>query len=305
VAALAGLAACGGGADEAVVARVGSEAITKGALLHWTQLLATERSLAERSAQRQALEFLTSAGWLTGEATAERLMPSAHEVQRQIGADQSSPAVELRESTGPKSRTAADLRLEAAAQLAAMKLSRRVVEAVPQVTSAEIRSYYRRHRRDFVMPERRSFEIDNLHSPAAAQAAKREVESGRSFATIALREELSSVLGPNPGRHAIERAIFASKPGVLGGPVLLADVGDHSLYEVTRIFPAHYEPLDQASASIASRLDQQRQRRARASFASAWSARWTARTSCAAGYVVPTCREYRGSEKPQAALGLG
>jgi hypothetical protein len=87
--------------------------------------------------------------------------------------------------------------------------------------------------------------------------------------------------------------------------VLLADVGDHSLFEVTRIFPVHYQPLAEVSASIASRLEQQRQHVALASFATAWRAKWTARTSCAAGYVAPTCRQYRGSATLQAALGLG
>jgi hypothetical protein len=124
----------------------------------------------------------------------------------------------------------------------------------PQTTAAEVARYYRLHRWAYFVPERRAYDIDNLKSVAAAERVKREVQAGRSFASFSLHEELSRAHGPSAERRPIERAIFAARPGLLGGPVLLSEYGDHSLFEVTRIVTAHYTPLAQVRDSIAARL---------------------------------------------------
>jgi hypothetical protein len=122
-------------------------------------------------------------------------------------------------------------------------------------THAQIVAYYRAHRFDFATPETRWFEIDNLRSEAAARAVKRQVESGKSFASMSLREELARThLAGNGPRAAIDRAIFAARPRMLIGPTLLADVGDYSLFEVTRVVRAGFTPVAQVAATIAARL---------------------------------------------------
>jgi hypothetical protein len=123
-----------------------------------------------------------------------------------------------------------------------------------QPSAAEVARYYRLHRQAYFVPERRAFEIDNLKSGSAVARVKREVEAGRSFASLSLREELSRTPGRAAGGRQIERAIFAARPGVLGGPVLLPAYGDHSLFEVTRIVPARYAPLAQVRGAIAAEL---------------------------------------------------
>lgn len=124
----------------------------------------------------------------------------------------------------------------------------------PRATAAEEARYYRLHLQAYFVPERRAFDIDNLRTVAAAERVKREVQAGRSFASFSLHEELSRAHGPSAERRPIERAIFAARPGLLSGPVLLPEYGDHSLFEVTRIVTAHYTPLAQVRDSIAAQL---------------------------------------------------
>jgi hypothetical protein len=306
LAVVVGLSACAGGARETIVASVGSKTITRAALLHWTTLMASGRVASGRILRQRALELLVLSDWLIQEAGEERVAPSAQEIKRRVEQSRASGATAFPEFVDGAPRTGADLELEAAVALAAARLRQIALTSIHAVSAPEVARYYARHRRAFLIPERRYFDIDNLRSDAAARKARREVESGRSFAGMALHEQLSSVLGDNPGRHAIERAIFAAEPNVLGGPVLLADVGDHSIFEVRRIIRAHYEPLAQVKGSIASRLTAERQRQALAEFAKSLRAKWGARTDCYPGYVVPTCRQYAGPQAaPQALLGLG
>jgi hypothetical protein len=143
----------------------------------------------------------------------------------------------------------------------------------PPATARQIAAYYRAHRSAYQFPERRYFYIDNLRSQAAALEVKAQVEAGRSFAQIALSEERTSTESYVPGREAIDRAIFTAKPNVLSGPFLLSDVGDHSLFEVTKIVPAGYKPLSQVEHTIAQQIVSARRRRALAAFAKMWVAR--------------------------------
>jgi len=255
--------------------------------------------------QRRALEFLISSDWLIQEAAAEHLSLSEREIEERVNQNAASGETGLRELLDKTPPTKSDLELEAAAQLASAKIRQAVVAAEPPITSAQTATYYRQHRRDFLLLERRYFEIVNLKSDAAARKVKREVEAGTSFASVALREERSSAPSPNPGRAAIDRAIFSAKPNVLSGPVLLSDLHDHSLFEVTKIVPARYQSLAEVKGQIASKLAVAQQQRTLAEFTKAWIARWIARTDCRAGYVVPRCRQYGGSPPVEATLGVG
>ncbi|HTA05586.1 MAG TPA: peptidylprolyl isomerase, partial [Solirubrobacteraceae bacterium] len=88
------------------------------------------------------------------------------------------------------------------------------------------------------------------------------------------------------------RAIFATPPGRVGGPVTF-----HSswvLLVVRKLVPSSIEPLSKVKAEISEQLSEERQRRALASFLEAYRREWTAKTSCKRGFVVQKCSEYRG-----------
>jgi len=329
-----GLSACGAG-GEGVAAQVGRTSITTGTLHHWMALTSLDpvpdapgygACVARRrrletpqpttagakhacrleylTLEQRALDFLIVAQWTTQQAEAEHLAPSAAEVKRQVAANEASGATAISEPQGGGVHPGAeDMQIEATAVLASAKI-RGALAATVHVTPGEIADYYRRHRPAFLIPERRYFDLDNLHSQAAAIGVKREVESGKDFATMSLHEELTHVSGSTPPR-AIERAIFAARPHVLGGPVLLSEFDDHSIFEVTRIIPAVYQTLAQVQGAIAAQLTGERRQRALAAFIASWRARWVARTNCRAGYLVPPCRQYAGSHAVEPLFGLG
>ncbi len=296
LAAVLGLFACGGGTREAVVVQVGTTSITKGALNHWMAVMA--------SGQPRVLAFLISSDWLIQEAANRHLKLSDQEVARRVEENKTSTEAELRGLGNETRPTMAELEFEARAELVSAKIRQMLIENERPVTPPQIADYYRKHKPVFLLPERRYFEIDELRSEAAAMKVKREVESGRSFAKLALSEERSSAESVGVGREGIDRAIFSAKPNVLTGPVLLSDVGVHSLFEVTRIVPASYQPLTAVTSSIAEQLITARRLRTRAEFTKAWTARWIAKTDCHPGYVVQKCRQYTGTRAPEDPFGL-
>lgn len=329
------LSSCGGTqAGNAVIARVGTASITKHTLEHWMTVMASGEAVPDPPrytaciahmegaaggstqarllqacqqrylmVQRKALDFLILSAWLVQEADSLHLQSSGSEIERQLHQDETSPTLELHTLLDENRRTRADLEFEATAQVASSRIRAMLA---PAITPTEIANYYHEHRSEFVNVERRYFYIDNLASEQEAQAAKRQAESGRTFASMALSEELTrnQDLKPQLGREAIDHAIFAAGLHRLTGPVLLADVKDHSLFELTRIVPASYRPLAEVRGAIAAQLAAQQRQRAEAKFVSAWRARWIDRTDCIPGYIAERCRQYSGSRAPEAKGGL-
>jgi hypothetical protein len=269
--------------------RVGSAAITTAEVRHWTAVL---------SGKRQALEFLIEANWLLQQAEEQRLTPSVHTLTLRTEEDERRRIVETEEPGYEGHRTAADVRLEASAEVASTDIREAVSARVASVTPEQVAVYYRRHRRRFLIPEQRYFDIAEPHSEAAALKLKREVEAGKRFAAVTLHESLARIPPEDPGRVAIHQAIVKARPGVLNGPVLLSDIGVHALFEVTRIVSATYQPLGRVQASLAAQLDAGRRRKALSRFDNAWIKTWKARTNCRSAYVVPACRQYAGVRAP-------
>lgn len=321
---LVGLSACGAGARDPVVVRVGTTAITKRSLTHWMSVLSPEHLVPDppsytaciayektlvsqgtgvlreecsrqyQTLEARALDYLISSQWLISEAGNLGLRASDPEVER------------LREKHPYNSVTAggssADIRFGITAELASAAIRHKLIERKP--ASAQLVAYYRAHMRQFLVPERRYFDIDNLQSDAAARKVKREVEFGKSFSKLALHE---SVEQPTSTKYSHEedearRAIFTAKPGVLTGPILV--YGDHSLFVVRRIVAATHRRFAQVRRSIEKQLAGERERKALARFIRAWRRRWIARTDCLPGYVVLKCRQYKGARATEDPFTL-
>jgi hypothetical protein len=302
-------ASCGTSPD--AVAHVGSLSIAKSAVAHWTRIESHEPGKGGLTPHERALERLITSSWLVGEAASRHLTITDDDVLRRIATTRADSfpggEPEFHQSLRSSGRTTADVRLEARTELAYLRIRASLAaQAAAQVSSAEIAAFYLSHKERYLAPERRFFDIDNLHSKAAALKVRSEVSSGESFSTKALHESLTrtDALAGDTGKAVVERAIFAAKAHALQGPVLFEPYRDYSLFEVSRIMPGSYRSLKQVSGGIRGILAERRQKLLLARFASAWRARWVARTDCNPGFVVQTCRQYRGVRVLEAPLRL-
>jgi parvulin-like peptidyl-prolyl isomerase len=156
--------------------------------------------------------------------------------------------------------------------------------------------YYARHSQRFILPERRNLEIVMTRQEAPVRQAKREIERGADFLSIARRVSIDpeapqgvQTLVPGQEEKELEGVVFAAKPHTLVGPVHQAD--DYYVLEVTKVIPRHLQDLADAAPRIRRELASGRDRTAIASRAEAADQKWRAQTKCASGYFVQSCAQ--------------
>ncbi|THD79799.1 MAG: peptidyl-prolyl cis-trans isomerase [Phenylobacterium sp.] len=297
--------ACGGSRPPSgVVVRVGGSAITAHTIQHWISVAAagsppSSNTARYRAMRQRAASFLISSAWLLSEAKDRGVEVSDAEIDHALAQKDAAlfpgGSTERAQFLRSTDEAIADMRLEVKTRLVASKLRQSVVDSVPLSIPAQVADYYRDHRKQFAIPERRNVLITNRKTTAKALAVRREVSSGRSFTTLAHIETFSPARGAIASAQGriLERAITAAKLDVLTGPVK-ANV-DYFVFEVVDIFPARQQTLAQAKETIAAKLNSDRRRRALTSFDAVWTQKWTGQTDCQPGYIVPECRQYHGS----------
>jgi hypothetical protein len=290
---------CGRGAQGKVIVRVGDMTITTAALAQrmsaiatehlvpdpprYTKCIAHQKALAPesvsfelesecrrqyRALRRQALDFLISSSWLTGEAE-----------DRGLG---------VFNRAGPAER----------------KIRRLLENGERQITATQIADYYRRNLKRFERREGRFFIIaEQLKSVQLARRVKREALRGKPLPQPVFHQYL---VRPSPTdtetKRPIVKAIFAAKLHVLSGPMPLS--GHYSLFKLTRIVPTTVQPFAHVRRRIANELANLQRRRTLAGFIATWRSKWIAKTDCSAGYVVQKCSQYRGQKTPENPLTL-
>jgi hypothetical protein len=299
----------GCGSSDRVVARVDGDPIVKTVLSHWTAIGAAvdgPHPTGRATSSRRALGFLISAKWLTIEARELGLSVSARKARRQLEVlayDQRAHTPyygelpqdpELRRLLlSEKVRWPDRLWLMKLGMLATDLERERLAQAKHEISHAEVAGYYEVHGQEFFVPKRSDMDILGSYNRAVVVKARREIEAGKSFLTIARRVTIDPE-APNGVQHLIqgreeppfEKVIFGAPPHVLVGPV---HYGFYYLFRVYRATPAHRKPLAQVEAEIGRKLASTR---ASTKLRAAFEAKWAARTSCQAGYVVPRCRQY-------------
>ncbi|HEY2201468.1 MAG TPA: peptidyl-prolyl cis-trans isomerase, partial [Solirubrobacteraceae bacterium] len=180
------------------------------------------------------------------------------------------------------------------------------------VTKAEIAKYYKENPSRFGTPEKRNLLIILTKTEAQAKKAKQEVQSGKSFESVAKKSSIDPTSKSNGGKlpgvvkgqeeKALDAAVFAAKQNVLEGPVKTPF--GYYVFEVQTITPGSQQTLKQAEASIKSQLTATQQQTALSTFVKNFKKKWKAKTDCRAGYVVADCKQYKEPKTP-AGLSTG
>jgi foldase protein PrsA len=108
-------------------------------------------------------------------------------------------------------------------------------------------------------------------------------------------------VGVTPGEEekTLSTAIFAAKPGVLGGPV--SSPFGYYIYEVKSITPGSQESLAKAEAEIKQALTSTQGQAALTKFVKEFKKKWEGKTECRSGFVVQDCKSYKASKAGSTA----
>jgi parvulin-like peptidyl-prolyl isomerase len=307
------VSACGH-ASPAAVATVAGTPISKAALVHWTKIQIAGSAPGVRidsqpgvPGRQRALELLIGARWTLLEAAALGVRVRDSEAARQLARFRYAQAEALRYERFPQEaalkRSLAWSGETTADQVWLMKLDlleagivqERLLAAERQVTTGQIARYYASHRRRFVVPERRNFEILMTGTPARAQRARREIESGKPFLSVARRVSIDPE-APNGTQHLTRYEeepefvahVFAAKLHHLVGPIHQSVT--YYVFRLTRITPTRQQTLGEVQGRVRTLLGARRYRTTTGALEREAERRWAARTRCVGGLIARRCQ---------------
>jgi hypothetical protein len=297
-----------GCSSERRVAAVGATVITENQVKQWATILGSTEGSASREAIRRqrGLAFLIRSAWMREEASRLSVRAAPKEVEEKLtllaftqshGAKFEPPPHDkvldqllLARSTKPAER-------EWLMQLAVLEMNVEAAwlrQAAREIPDAAVASYYEAHKSRFVEPAVSELEVIGNFDEKKVLKAKREIEAGRPFLEVARNAGQDSE-APNGLQRLVrgaeeppyEKHIFGARLHVLEGPFKQALT---YIFEVLHAKPDRQLTLTEASAQIRRRLAP---KRAESVLRQSFTSRRTATTTCAAGYVVEGCREYR------------
>jgi foldase protein PrsA len=265
-----------------------------------------------KSLSQEVLSFLISSEWELEEANSLGVKLSDKEVEKEfvkIRTKQFPKTAELEKYLQSSGQTVSDLLLRVKLSLLSQKIQQKIIKDQVKPTQAEMQKYYNEHKLLYSVPANRAVEIILTKTEAAAKSAKKEVESGKSFASVAKRVSIDPTSKANggllpkvfrgQGEKALDTAIFSASKNVLSGPVK-TPLG-YYIFDVLASTPASQKSLAQLQASIKDSLASSRQKAAISKFVKDFKTKWTGKTDCRTGYVVAECKQYKAPKTSSTA----
>jgi foldase protein PrsA len=263
-----------------------------------------------KSLQQDVLGFLISSNWVIGEAKSLGVKISDKEVKKQfekIKSQQFPKAAEFEKFLKTSGQSVSDLLLRVKLNLLSQKIQQKIVKQKSKVTQAQIAKYYKENPKRFGVAEKRNVLIILTKTEDQANKAKQEIESGKSFESVAKRVSIDPTSKANGGKLAgvvkgqeeksLDAAIFTAKKNVLSGPIKTAF--GYYIFEVQTITAGSQQSLKQAEASIKSQLTATQQQSALSKFVKDFKKKWMAKTDCRSGYIVTDCKQYKAPKTPK------
>jgi len=257
-----------------------------------------------KSLQNEVLNFLIGLEWVLGEAPSHGVKVTDAEVHKQfvkIRTTQFPSATEFQKFIANSGQTVSDLLLRVKYNLVSQKLQQKVLKSSQTVTPAEVQKYYNENKSRFGVPEKRSVQVVLTKDEAAAKAAKQEIESGKSFESVAKAKSIDPVSKTKGGlipeiskgqeEKALDEAIFSAQKGTLSGPVKTAF--GYYIFKVLSSTPGSQQALAQVEKSIKAQLTSTQEQAAFNKFVKEFKKKWKEKTDCRSGYVVEDCSQFK------------
>jgi foldase protein PrsA len=253
------------------------------------------------SLRDQVMQFLITSAWIEGESNDRGVKISDTDVkkdfdkQRQQSFPKDKDYLAFLKSSGYVQE---DLLYRIKIQDLTNKLRTKILEGTDKVSNAQIADYYNKNKSRFAQPEKRDLRIVLTKTEAQANKAKKALESGQSFKSVAAKYSIDQGTRDNGGllaavpkgqqEKALDDATFKAAKGKITGPVK-TQFG-YYVFEVTKITPGTQQTLDEAKASIKQLLVSQQQQKKIDAFSKDFQKKWKDRTDCRKGYVTTDCK---------------
>jgi foldase protein PrsA len=262
--------------------------------------LATQCKQEYDSLRDQALGLLIAAQWLQGEAADQGVKVSAADVTKAIETQrkqQYPKEADFQKALKDAGFTMEDLRYQTRLQQLQDKLVEKITKGVKDPTPKEIAAYYEKNKSQFGKQESRDLHIVLAKDKATAEKARKAIEGGESFASVAKKYSTDEGSKGQGGKltvtkgnqePAFDDAVFAAKKGDLLGPIK-TQFG-YYVVRVDKIDKGSQQSLQEATPTIKQVLKQEKQQKAIAAFSEDYRKKWTEKTDCRKGFVIQGCK---------------
>lgn len=288
----------------------------KGQKAPTTAELKSQCATEYKSLQSEVLGFLISSQWVLGEASSLGIKLSDAEVKKEfakIKSQEFPKPSEFEKFLSTSGQTVSDLLLRVKLNLLSQKIEKKIIKEKSKVSEAQVQKYYNENKSKYGTPEKRNVQIILTKTEAAAKSAKKEVESGKSFASVAKSVSIDPTSKANGGllkevvkgeeEQALDTAIFAAAKNVLGGPVKTPF--GYYVYEVLSTTPGTQQPLSKVKATVKQQLISTGQQSALTKFTKGFKTKWKAKTECRSGYEVADCSSYKAPKTSATGASKG
>lgn len=184
-------------------------------------------------------------------------------------------------------------------------LQKKLTDGAPKPTEQDFKDFYDQNKSQLGQPETRDIRLILNTDPAKIDQAKQALEadpSDANWAKIAAQFSTDAASKDKGGARAgitahtlegdLDSAVFDAPLNKIEGPVT-TPLGTY-VFEVTTITPASTPSLEEARQQITQQVTQQKQQEAINEFSLDFSAKWSDLTTCADGFVVELCDNFRG-----------
>jgi foldase protein PrsA len=249
----------------------------------------------------EVLGFLIRSTWLDQEAKKQKVNVTDKELQKQIDdikKQQFTQKGSYEKFLQNAGLTNEDVLFQQRVQQLQNKITAKITKGKDNVTDAQIEAYYNKNKSRFASPERRDLRIVLTKDKAKAEQAKKALESGQSWKSVAKKYSIDQASkskgGALPGvakgqqEPGFDKAIFSADKGKLVGPVK-TQFGWY-VFEVGKITDAKQQTLAESQASIKQILSSQNQQNVLKKFGDDYRKRYLKTTDCRKGYVVDDCK---------------
>ena len=180
-------------------------------------------------------------------------------------------------------------------------LTKLIAKHPTTVTNAQIAAYYKSHLSQFGTQQTRNLKIVLAKTQADANAAKKALQSGQSWATVVKKYSTDPTTKSTGGvlngvtkqqqDAALANASFSAPLNKLTGPVK-GQFG-YYVFEVTKITPSTQQSLATATPTIKQQLTSQAQTSAQTAVDNKAKKDWLSQTTCRAAYAMADCKGYK------------
>lgn len=264
-----------------------------------------------QSLSSKVMEFLITSYWYQAEAAKQNIKVSDAQVQKVFNTEknqQFKSAADFQTFLTQSGQTLQDI-------LYRVRLSELVKQLRAKhpttVTPAQIQAYYKTHTSQFGTPETRSIRIIRTNDAKTAAAAKKALDSGQSWATVAKQYSVDTATKNNGGlltgvtkgqeEQALDTAAFSAPANKVLGPI--HGTFGYYVFEVTGIKPSNQQTLAQATPLIQQILQGQSQSNAQTAVDNQVKKNWLSKTKCRSTYAMADCAGFKAPKTTTTAPG--